>query len=46
VLMGWQRNATSGCFETRRERTAQLLSSCNNNSNNPRRGTDQLCGAW
>ena len=25
---------------------AQLLSSYNNNSNNPRRGTDRLRGAW
>jgi hypothetical protein len=29
-----------------RARRAAALSSYNNNSNNPRRGTDQLRGAW
>ncbi|MBX7432329.1 hypothetical protein JDV09_09440 [Mycobacterium sp. Y57] len=31
------------CYATR---TARLLSSCNNNRNNPQRGTDRLRGAW
>jgi hypothetical protein len=35
-----------GLLRERREKGAQLLSSYNNNSNNPRRGTDQLRGAW
>jgi hypothetical protein len=29
-----------------RKKGARLLSSYNNNSNNPRRGTDRLRGAW
>jgi hypothetical protein len=32
--------------EWRREGKARLLSSYSNNSNNPRRGTDQLRDAW
>jgi hypothetical protein len=32
--------------ESGAKRRAQLLSSYNNNSNNPRRGTDRLRGAW
>jgi hypothetical protein len=35
-----------GLLRERREKKARLLSSYNNNSNNPRRGTDQLRGAW
>jgi hypothetical protein len=35
-----------GLLRERREMKARLLSSYNNNSNNPRRGTDQLRGAW
>jgi hypothetical protein len=37
-------HATEGCSEAARRR-ARLLSSYDNNSNNPRRGTDQLRGA-
>jgi hypothetical protein len=32
-------------LRARREEKARLLSSYNNNSNNPRRGTDRLRGA-
>ena len=43
--LGWGRT-TKGRSRVRRERKARLLSSYNNNSNNPRRGTDRLRGAW
>jgi hypothetical protein len=38
--------ATKGCSERGAKERARLLSSYNNNSSNPRRGTDQLRGAW
>ena len=44
---GWAGGETTkGRSRVRRERKARLLSSYNNNSNNPRRGTDRLRGAW
>ncbi|BBY93979.1 hypothetical protein MGALJ_36480 [Mycobacterium gallinarum] len=45
-LAGMGGQATWGYSRVRREGTARLLSSYNNNSNNPRRGTDRLRGAW
>jgi hypothetical protein len=45
-LAGMGGQATGGYSRVRREGTARLLSSYNNNSNNPRRGTDRLHGAW
>jgi hypothetical protein len=38
-------HATEGCYEAARRR-ARLLSSYDNNSNNPQGGTDLLRGAW
>jgi hypothetical protein len=35
-----------GLLRARRKEEARLLSSYNNNSSNPRRGTDRLRGAW
>nr|WP_168176064.1 hypothetical protein [Mycobacterium sp. ST-F2] len=35
-----------GCSERNTKMTARLLSSYNNNSNNPQRGTDLLRDAW
>ncbi|MFA7511576.1 MAG: hypothetical protein WCZ29_13930 [Mycolicibacterium vanbaalenii] len=44
---GWTRRAQMGpVAEWRREKEARRLSSYNNNSNNPQRGTDRLRGAW
>ena len=40
-----QATVWTGLLRARRE-DARLLSSYNNNSNNPRRGTDRLRGAW
>jgi hypothetical protein len=45
-LAGMGGQAPWGYSRVRRERTARLLSSYNNNSNNPQRGTDRLRGAW
>jgi hypothetical protein len=42
-LEGRPQGAGPECGATRE---ARLLSSYNNNSNNPRRGTDRLHGAW
>jgi hypothetical protein len=35
-----------GLLRARRKERARLLSSFDNNSSNPRRGTDRLRGAW
>ncbi|QZT56272.1 MULTISPECIES: hypothetical protein [Mycolicibacterium] len=44
---GWTRRTQMGpVAEWRREKQARRLSSYNNNSNNPQRGTDRLRGAW
>jgi hypothetical protein len=47
LLHGWagHGHADKACSERARD-DATTLSSYNNNSNNPRRGTDQLRGAW
>jgi hypothetical protein len=45
VIVGL-RAGHQGCSERGAKWGARLLSSYNNNSNNPRRGTDQLRGAW
>nr|WP_293017077.1 hypothetical protein [Mycolicibacterium sp.] len=40
------RPAAEGLLGAQHETTVRLLSSYNNNSNNPQRGTDLLRGAW
>jgi hypothetical protein len=50
LLRGWAgwtgRADHKGPLPSAARRKARLLSSYNNNSNNPRRGTDRLHGAW
>jgi len=46
LLFEWlARHADTAAGRARRKKDARLLSSYNN-SNNPRRGTDRLRGAW
>jgi hypothetical protein len=46
VVKEWFGCKPPGLLRVRREERARLLSSYDNNSNNPRRGTDRLRGAW
>jgi hypothetical protein len=42
----WDGRPQGAAPECGAKEKARLLSSYNNNSNNPRRGTDRLRGAW